>query len=345
MTMSAETGPENLVTPAGTALPSPSRPAGGRVRRTSCVADVAVPGVLVPADTSVLELDRYFRADPSLECVMILPERGPVLIDRRWFQGWITGPLGYGRAVNQRLKLHQLSPPGSIVLPAHHALEQAAAVVIDTHRTPADHVGVVWPDQRVGVIPVREIFRRLAERYAFQALHDPLTGLPNRAHLTERITHLTGRREDLTVLYVDLDGFKHVNDRFGHAAGDQVLVTFADRLRHAVRAGDLVVRLGGDEFAVLLVGSPSRARGEALAERVVRAAAAPFDVTVDRGAGPPQEARVTLGASVGVAHSGDPDVHAVPESLLKHADLAMYAAKSAGRGRFSLFDQDTSARG
>jgi diguanylate cyclase (GGDEF)-like protein len=176
---------------------------------------------------------------------------------------------------------------------------------------------------------------RLQLALTHEAAHDPLTDLPNRAEalrLTTAALHRARRAGASTgLLFVDLDGFKGVNDRAGHAAGDVVLRTVAARMREVARAGDTVCRLGGDEFVVLVeaVGDPEELVG--LGERLVRAASRP--VLVATGAGP---RRVTVGASVGVALAQDGEVDG--DELLAQADAAVYRAKHAGRGRVEVFD-------
>ncbi|GAA1636094.1 GGDEF domain-containing protein [Actinoplanes couchii] len=154
-----------------------------------------------------------------------------------------------------------------------------------------------------------------------QAYTDQLTGLANRRHFHNRWEQaLTDGGGPTALLYVDLDGFKAVNDTLGHETGDAVLETVAGRIRQTVRDTDLVARLGGDEFAVILPGATDE-QAVAIATRIVDAVAEPIEV---RGL------PVGVGASIGVitAPSG-----ADPESEIKRADTAMYAAKAAGRGR------------
>ncbi len=156
------------------------------------------------------------------------------------------------------------------------------------------------------------------------ALHDPLTGLLNRTGLREHVDLAwTSRTEDapVAVLFGDLDGFKHVNDTLGHDAGDEVLAHVAQRLRTAVRAGDVVARWGGDEFVVLCPTVADVADATAIADRIRVAVEAPFRV------GP---GRAEIGISVGVAlDTGQP----LPDLLIKDADAAAYRAKVLGRNR------------
>ncbi len=164
------------------------------------------------------------------------------------------------------------------------------------------------------------IARRRAEaKLRHDALHDPLTGLPNRALAVDRIDLLLQRRdaEGMAVVFIDLDGFKAVNDTLGHAAGDQVLCQVADRMSATVRAGDTVARFAGDEFVVVL----PEVELSGLEELVDRLQAA---ATLEMPAG---EDRLRVTASIGVAVSeGDQDA----EELLHRADAAMYRAKTSG---------------
>ena len=169
------------------------------------------------------------------------------------------------------------------------------------------------------------------EALAFQATHDQLTGLVNRPLLVDRIDHaLTrGTRSDASIalLYLDLDGFKAVNDSWGHRAGDQLLVDAARRLRAAVRPSDTVARLGGDEFVVLCEDLAEPGIAIEIAERVVSSLALPFEL---------ESAIAQVSASVGIALHTSRDESA--ETLLRDADAAMYRAKEGGRDRWELFD-------
>ena len=168
--------------------------------------------------------------------------------------------------------------------------------------------------------------RKRAERkLAHLAKHDTLTGLTNRGSFQERVARaVTGsRRHDrrFALLYMDLDGFKDVNDRLGHEAGDTVLVELSRRLELAIRESDTAARLGGDEFAVLLPGLRERRIAQLVAGRILAAVDRPFSVSGHT---------VRVGASVGVAlfPSAADDL----EELFRQADAAMYEAKRSGEG-------------
>lgn len=158
------------------------------------------------------------------------------------------------------------------------------------------------------------------------AYSDPLTGLPNRMLLADRLGQSLGRAERLgsllAICYLDLNDFKSINDNFGHATGDRVLVTVARRLEQAVRTGDTVARLGGDEFVLLLHDLASVADLERLLTRLLAGVAEPLEDGLRVSA--------SLGATVYPLDSGR------PEELLERADLAMYAAKKQGAGGYYL---------
>jgi len=194
------------------------------------------------------------------------------------------------------------------------------------------------PTVRGLVLNTRDVSDRktLEEELARQAFHDSLTGLSNRAVFRDRVEHGLARAarfgDALTVLLLDLDGFKTINDSLGHDAGDELLVAVASRLVVCSRSADTVARLGGDEFAILLEDEQDEGRAALVAERLLRELSAPFEV---RGR------QVFVRASVGIAVSDPLDV---TDTLIRNADTAMYAAKAAGKGRFEFFRPDMHER-
>ena len=166
---------------------------------------------------------------------------------------------------------------------------------------------------------------------AHQALHDPLTGLPQRRLAADRLEMAVkaARRENaggaLALLYIDLDGFKSVNDLFGHDAGDQVLIAAAGRLSRATRATDTVARLGGDEFLLILQNAGERASLEEHARMIADALAAPIRY---------RDGELAVQASIGISRFPE---HGTDADTLRHAaDVAMYAAKQRGPGNLAF---------
>ena len=166
--------------------------------------------------------------------------------------------------------------------------------------------------------------RRMEEALAHQALHDPLTNLPNRTLFFDRLHQAinSARRQgtQLAVVMLDLDGFKSVNDAYGHAAGDGVLKVVASRLSEGMRASDTAARIGGDEFAWILPRVASRRSVDRMIRKRLNAARG--RIAVDGG-------RVDIGVSAGIALY--PDDGRDADSLIRHADAAMYATKRDGR--------------
>jgi diguanylate cyclase (GGDEF)-like protein/PAS domain S-box-containing protein len=180
--------------------------------------------------------------------------------------------------------------------------------------------------------------RQLEVSLAMQALHDPLTGLPNRRLLLESLPRATQRADRtgkaMGVYFIDLDGFKHVNDTCGHDAGDEVLREFACRIRDSVRAVDMVARLAGDEFVVVCEAfAEAQANAEMIAAKLLRVADAPYVIGT-------QQRR--LSSSVGVAVYV-PGSGLDGSALLARADQAMYASKHGGKGRATLWSPELAA--
>ena len=179
---------------------------------------------------------------------------------------------------------------------------------------------------------LRLVFEK-TEQLSYQAMHDDLTNLPNRALVIDRAELMLARARrqntPIATMFIDVDGFKHVNDTFGHSAGDQFLQIIATRLSSVIRETDTVGRLGGDEFVVLVEGETLFAGAELVAERLLAVLRQPFEL--DGALGRPQACSVSIGVALGQRATAD--------QLLHDADLAMYQAKQAGKDRFVVFDE------
>ncbi|WP_409467950.1 putative bifunctional diguanylate cyclase/phosphodiesterase [Streptomyces sp. HC307] len=178
--------------------------------------------------------------------------------------------------------------------------------------------------------------RLLNLRLRYEATHDALTGLPNRTLFFERLEKVlnAGEGRRFGLCYLDLDGFKTINDSLGHAAGDRLLVEVADRLQACATApGEMVARLGGDEFVALTTGPDSRCEVDELAARIMNALVAPVTV---------EGRELTVRGSIGIVEGAAGERSAA--EVLRSADITMYRAKSAGGNRFELADAEADAR-
>ena len=200
---------------------------------------------------------------------------------------------------------------------------RGAAILTDEERGRARNLG-----DRVGVA-----FATAAkdEQLYYQANYDALTALPNRLYfkdqLARRLAQAQREKQQFALLFIDLDNFKSINDRLGHAAGDEVLRQTAERLKQCVRETDTVTRLGGDEFTIILPHVRTARDSESVAEHVIASMAAPLVVTGNQH---------FLSASIGIALYPADGISA--DELLRNADTAMYRAKENGRGRYVYFE-------
>jgi diguanylate cyclase (GGDEF)-like protein/PAS domain S-box-containing protein len=214
-------------------------------------------------------------------------------------------------------------PVGDPALPiAHIEVASARAVSTDDQQ---------FVESVAGIMLSSIVRDRAEEVVRHQAMHDPLTGLPNRSLFHDRLAHALARQARsggyLAVMIVDLDGFKTVNDSLGHLAGDALLMAVAQRFRTSLRDLDTVARLGGDEFAILVDDLDTPDQAGRAAQRVLDALALPLELT-DRSVG--------IGASIGIALARKRDI--APELLLSNADAAMYRAKREGKGCYRVFE-------
>ena len=186
------------------------------------------------------------------------------------------------------------------------------------------------------VVTTRDVTERkkAMDDLAYQAMHDCLTGLPNRTLFLDRLTQALSRRRrsrsSLAVLFLDLDNFKFVNDSYGHQAGDGMLVAVARLLQATIRPGDTIARLGGDEFAVVCEEVGDVATARTLADRLAGALRPSVDVGTHT---------VHVATSIGIAFAG-PDDDVTADDLLRDADVALYRAKDRGRSRTEVFDDE-----
>ena len=185
----------------------------------------------------------------------------------------------------------------------------------------------------VGMISDITELKEHQQRLEHMAHYDALTGIPNRVLLADRLSmaikQAQRRQRGLALVYLDVDGFKEVNDTYGHEAGDQLLIALAQRLRNNLRGGDTLARLGGDEFVAVLADLDSRVECEHVLHRLLQATTTPIEIG---------QTIVQVSASFGVTlypqDGGDAD------TLLRHADQAMYQAKQAGKNRYHIFDPE-----
>jgi diguanylate cyclase (GGDEF)-like protein len=192
--------------------------------------------------------------------------------------------------------------------------------------TLANNTAVALENDRLGQMVWR--LKELQRELQHQASHDPLTDLANRSLFAQRVDEaLAGGCDSVSVIFIDIDDFKTVNDSLGHAAGDELLIAIAGRLRESVRPCDTVARLGGDEFAIMLGTPGSRLEAIEVTERVNRHLVERFSIAGQN---------VSVRASVGIATGDSGEVS--PQELVRNADVAMYRAKRDSKGSYELFE-------
>ena len=299
---------------------------------------MSTDAVTVLATATCASVEGLFREHPTLTSVAVLDGCRVGLLQRAQLGHVMAGRLGYGAVLNGRRAVAEVTDWSPLMIDGRSSVVDAAAAMLA--RRDADQWLDVLVDggDRLGVVRAAVLLRSMGDAFAVGATHDDLTGLPNRAMFLALLDQACTRVESadgggLSVLFIDLDGFKRLNDTAGHHAGDLALVGTARQLTGAARTGDVVARLGGDEFAVLLsfteadcAASPKGLAGitGTIAERYRTA----LDV-----------ADLGVRASVGAATATRcPD----PSLLLREADAAMYAAKHGGGNRVVVADSGSS---
>jgi diguanylate cyclase (GGDEF)-like protein/PAS domain S-box-containing protein len=280
--------------------------------------------------------DRFGEAFRLAPTGMLLLDDAGAILDANAAAGRLAG-LDPEQAVG-RSSLHLLHPEDRSLVRTWLAglMNGAVQSVSGERRVVRTDGAVTWAHMSIALLPgnpaafvvhlIDITERRDTEaRLAHQALHDPLTGLPNRALLFDRLAQAVRAAlrggPGVTVLYLDVDNFKTINDTRGHTVGDRVLRVVADRLARVLRPADTVARLGGDEFAIVAEGLPTDAAQE-LADRIADAINEPVPLASGESTQP-------ISTSIGVAHSSEVPLDV--DALLNAADAAMYRAKQRNR--------------
>ena len=278
-----------------------------------------------PTGMALVRLDdsRIVDANQSLADMLARPLSSLVGIGIRE----ITHPDDLRAAATQRARL-ELGIADTYLLEQRYVRSDGAFVWARTRVSVTEDEGVALAITHIEDVTEQ---RMVAEQLTHAATHDGLTELPNRAALVERLDELLARADvgQVSVLFIDLDNFKLVNDSLGHGVGDELLRQVASRLRHVMRDTDRLARLGGDEFVVLVDGGVDPA---VVAERLRRAVQRPIVI---------EEHELVVTASIGFAVNSSSELTA--DDLLRDADAAMYRAKAAGRDRVEAFTEETRA--
>lgn len=236
-----------------------------------------------------------------------------------------------------KLPFHRVKSTGATIYEVEHTMERpdGRRIVVSVNAAPLLDMRGMFSGMVASFTDVTAR-RALQDRLTYQAFHDPLTGLANRSLLRDRLQHALTRYErqdgDISLLFIDLDNFKYINDSLGHAVGDELLVTVAERLRLSLRAGDTAARFGGDEFVVLLESVENSRYTIMVAERLLEILQEPFLI---------EGREVFTTPSIGIAHASGNQQMA--DELLRHADAAMYEAKRRGKARYEVFQTSMSA--
>jgi diguanylate cyclase (GGDEF)-like protein len=289
--------------------------------------DVAFSTTLGPGDR--VQVMKPIEFDPSTDLWRpVIMGRQPILLSRQTDEAGYLASRGFREAVMAPLLGDDRVVGVMVVADRFGDVSVFGQEDLRLLETLAHHVGVALENGRLG--DSLSQLTRLKEELRHQAFHDQLTSLPNRTLFTERVAYALERqdraKQSLAVLFLDLDDFKTINDSLGHPAGDEVLVTVAERLRRCIRPSDTVARLGGDEFGILLDDMSGPSDALLAAERIIQALNTPAYL---------DGREVSIRASVGITL----DTHGEKaDTLLRNADVAMYTAKRRGKGRYQVFE-------
>ncbi|MGD0454967.1 MAG: bifunctional diguanylate cyclase/phosphodiesterase [Solirubrobacteraceae bacterium] len=315
--MGSKTTTLGIETPVYLGGRAPSTVAARRRTFVGWLGELIVPGVVLAraleGHPDVAVRFRYASASSHAVFTSGVAPAGAQSAEVRLGNGWTVQSFGPGVS-------------GSIFDSSHALVLLIAGILLSAM------LGLLVLVLSTGRTRALSLVREKTRELSHQALHDSLTGLPNRALVLDRAEQMlarTARRPGgvAAALYIDIDGFKHVNDNLGHAAGDQLLRIAGERLQRAVREQDTVGRLSGDEFVVLVEATPDQVSPDVLADRLTETLREPVELG---DAGKSFSVTVSIGVAVGQ--------YATPDDLLRDADLALYAAKAAGKDRYALFD-------
>lgn len=299
------------------------------------ISALVLPASPVSGLTPCPDVDRVFASRADLHSLVVHCTDGSyALLDRIEFEYEMNAGYGYGRMLYQRAPIEQLIDPArTLTLPGHTPIHDAYDAVMQREaRTRFRDVIVLDDRGGVGTVRVAELLDEIARLNASDALHDHLTGLANRALMTEwldhALLHIDPPGRNIALLFLDIDRFKVVNDSIGHDAGDDLLCQFSERLQGCLRPTDAAARLGGDEFAILLDQIGEGSQAAIVARRIQDALRLPIRVGG-------RELVISSSIGIALAQRGDDSMN-----LLRKADIAMYQAKRAGGGRFQFFHGD-----
>ena len=292
-----------------------------------------------PNTASLCVLETFIR-DPELHAIPVVADGSPVgLINRRVMIELYSKP--YTRELFGKDAIAQFMDRRPVIVDLRTGIDEAAQLLINAGRRYV-YDGFIITDNGVyaGMGTVYDLLQAITQRkqahLSYLAYHDALTGLPNRQSLIERLQQACSRAQRngrmVAMLFLDLDRFKLINDTFGHAAGDRLLKSVADRLAACVRGADTVARLGGDEFTVVLEDIVAGQDAATVAQKILDTLAQPFSLV---------QQEVFISASIGIAlyPSDDNGI----DSLFKKTDAAMYYAKEQGRNNYQFYSAEMNA--